>query len=311
MRCPPRYLPHPSPCMTAIQRTRTLQTAHLACHATILKQLGMLHVGLKIATCHAGGYISVPAKIGKAAPSTPAFLAAASATPEAHQPDQQDVHLQAEEQPSMQPEASSGTLDFTAPVQGREQSSAVEGRPWAQAFLVEERHVITEPLHPGSCEKALHASSEASLYRHRLLDERLNSNSLSGIAEQQRLPPGGSVLAQLQQDSQGDLAAALRATAACTPLPSWPGDGRLHSLRLDPAGEVAAASDSAGIDMIPDTVQKQDAAFPDRAEGAHELYSSSKKQTPALRRSFIPDSLDDNEYHLQPPSALKGLRDMR
>ena len=253
----------------------------------------------------------MPAKIGKEARSRPAFLAAASARPEPLQPDQQDTDLRAEQQPSMQPEASSGTLDFTAPMQGIEQSSPVQGRPWAQAFFLEERHVITEPLPPGAHEAALHASSEASLYRHRLLDEHHNSNSLSGMAEQHRLPPGGHMLEQLQQDSEGDLAAALKGTAAGTPLPSWQGNSRLHSLHLDPAGEAAAASDSAGIDMIPDTVQKQDAGFLDRAEVAHEIYSSSKKHTPALRRNFIPDSLDDSDFHLQPSSALKGLRDMR
>ena len=252
----------------------------------------------------------MPAKIGKEAHSRPAFLAGASATPEAHQPDQQAGHLHAEEQPPVQPEVSSGTLDFAAPVQQREQGSAVQGRPWAQAFLVEERHVITEPLHSGTHEEALHASSEASLYRHRLLEETHNSNSLSGIAEQQRLPTGGHVLEQLQQDSEGDLEAALKAPAR-TPLASWQRDSRLHSLHLDPLGEVAAASDSAGLDMIPDTVQKQGAAVDDRLRGDHELFSSSKKQTPALRRTFIPDSLDDNDYHLQPSSALKGLRDIR
>ena len=255
--------------------------------------------------------ISMPAKIGKTAASMPARLAAASAMPEARQPEQQDARQRAEEQPSLQLECSSSTLDFTAPMHGREQSRAVEGRPWAEAFFVEERHVITEPLHPGMHEDALQASSEASLHQQHILEEPCSSNSLSAMEEQRRLPGGRHVLDQLEQDSEGDLPAALKAAAACTPVASWQRAGELQPLHLDAAGALAAASDPAGPDVIPDTVQKQDAALHERPEGGHEVHSSSKRQDPASGHHRIPDSLDDNDYHLQPPSAVKGLRDIR
>ena len=251
----------------------------------------------------------MPAKIGRAARGRPACIAAPSALLEAHQPSQQNARPHAEEQPSPQPESSLGTLDFTVPMHRREHSSAAEDRPWAQALYVEERHVISEPLLPGTDEGALHASPEVLLYRQQLLEEPQSSNSLSGVEEQGKLPPGRQVLDQLQQDSQGDLAAALKATGAYTPQVSWQGASRFDPLHLDLASGVGAASDSAGPDVIPDTVQKQDAAFGDRPEGAHEVHSSSKKQDP--RFNYIPDSLDKEDYHLQPSSAPKGLRNMR
>ena len=218
----------------------------------------------------------------------------------------------AEEQPPTQPESSLGTLDFTVPMHRREHSSAVQDRPWGQALFVEERHVVTEPLLPGTDQDIPHASPEAWLHKQQQLQEEWHgSNSLSGMDERGRHPPGEQVLDQLQQDCQGDLAASLKATVAHTPQVSWQGYGKLNPLPLDLASGVGAASDSAGPEVIPDTVQKQDAASDDRPEGAHELHSSGKKQDPRFRRNFIPDSLDKNDYHLQPSSAQRGLQDMR
>src|SRR4051812_22035283 len=85
--------------------------------------------------CSAGGHVSMPAKIGKAAISMPARLAATSAMPEAQQLKQQDAWQDAGEQPSLQLESSTGTLDITAPLHGREQSRASEGWPWVEAFF--------------------------------------------------------------------------------------------------------------------------------------------------------------------------------
>lgn len=253
----------------------------------------------------------MPAKKGKAAMSMPARLAATSAMPEAQQPKEQDAQQDAGEQPSLQVESSTGTLDFTATLHRREQSRASEDRPWVEAFFVEERHVITEPLHLRMHEDALHASSEASLYIQRSVEAPCSSNSLSAMDDQERHLPRRHVLDQLEQDSEEDLAAALKATAACTPLASWQRVGGRYPVHLDVASGVAAAPDSAGLDVIPDTVQTQDAALDERSMGGHELHSSSKRQDAGSGRHCIPDSLDDSDHHLQLPSAMKGLQDMR
>ena len=145
-----------------------------------------------------GGHISVPARIGKTAPSRAQSLAAMPAVPDQQQRALQDAIPLAEQQHSLQPESSTGTLDCTTPMHGKVQSGAAVDQPW-QAFVVEERHVITEPLH---------ASSETSMFRHHISEEHHNSNSMSGMDGHERSSAGKHVLDQLQRDSQEDLAAA-------------------------------------------------------------------------------------------------------
>ncbi len=254
-----------------------------------------------------GGHISVPAKIGKPAPSMAHSLAAMPAVPNQQQRAPQDATPLAEQQHSLQPESSTGTLDCTTPMHGRVQNGAAVVKPW-QAFVVEERHVITEPLH---------ASSETSMFRHHLSTELHdnNSNTMSGMDGHQRSSADEHVLDQLQRDSQEDLAAALKSAAANQhAAQSLPASQRSHHIDLhglESACNAVVASDSAGLDMIPDTVQKQDTSFHYRSERLHEPRSSSKREGLRSQRTFVPDSLDDEDYHLQPSSALKGLQQIR
>ena len=254
----------------------------------------------------AGGPISMPAKIGKSAPGRTANPAATPDLSWQRRPAHVHEHPAAEsdvaKQPHGQAEGSTGTLDCTTPHGAIQHCSAAADRPWAHAFFVEERHVITEPLPHDFCVEGQDGKLASASSRWKASGP---SDSQHGMPEaHSRLASLSSkrLTAELQESSEQSLSAALR-QAAC-------GERAAHAvhprgLQHAPDTHEDVQPDSAGPDMVPDTIQKQQAVADD---GALLPGSSSKQEAHRALRGFVPDSLEEDSYHVQ---RLLGSGDMQ
>ena len=254
----------------------------------------------------AGGPISMPTKIGQSAPGRAATLAV---TPDLSW-QQRPVHVHGHhaadsdvaEQPNGQPETSTGTLDCTTPQGAIQHCSAAAARPSAYAFFAEERLIITEPLQYSSCLDGQHGSLASASGRR---DASGPSDSQHSMPEADRRLAGldsKRPTNELQESSEQSLSAALQQAAKAE-----------NAARAEHPGELQHASDthenlqpdSAGPDVVPDTIQKQQ----DVTEvGCVLPGSSSKQEVHRALRGFVPDSLEDDSYHAQ---QLLGLDSMQ
>ena len=248
----------------------------------------------------------MPTKIGKSAPGRTASLAV---TPDVswqqrpvHVHEQHAADSDVAEQPDGQPEALTGTLDCTTPQGASQYCSAAADRPWAHAFFVEERHIITEPLQYGSCPEGQHGRLASASGRVEPLGL---SDSQHGMPEaDSRLASLGSkrLTDELRESSEQSLSAALRQAA-----------GSKRAARAEHSGELQHALDThedmqpdpAGPEMVPDTVQKEQDMADD---GCLLPGSSSKQQAHRVLRGFVPDSLEDDSYHAQQSLGLDSLQ---
>ena len=246
----------------------------------------------------------MPTKIGKSAPSRVSDLASTPDLPWQQRPvhERHAADSDVAKQPDGQVETSTGTLDCTTP-QGAEQGcSAAMDRPWAHAFFVEERHVITEPLLYGSCPEGQHGRLASASGRVEAL----------GLSDRQHgMPDADSRLAsfgskrladELRESSEQSLSAALRQAAGSERAARAEHPGELQHA-LDTHEDVQP--DSAGPDMVPDTVQKQQDVAED---GCLLPGSSSKQKAHRALRGFVPDSLEDDSYHAQQLSGLDNMQ---
>ena len=246
----------------------------------------------------------MPTKIGKSAPSRTANLAG---TPDLSW-QQQPVHERhaagsdAAEQPNGQAETSTGTLDCTTPQGAKQGCSAAMDRPWAHAFFVEERHIITEPLQYDSCPEGQHGRLASASGRVEPLGL---SDSQHGMPEaDSRLASLGSkrLTDELLESSEQSLSAAL-----------WQAAGGKRAARAEHPGQLQHAldthedvqPDSAGPEMVPDTVQKEQDMADD---GCLLPGSSSRQQAHRALRGFVPDSLEDDSYHAQQSLGLANMQ---
>ena len=248
----------------------------------------------------------MPTKIGKSAPGRTASLAV---TPDlswqqrpVHVHEQHAADSDVAEQPDGQPEASTGTLDCTTPQGAIQHCSAAADRPWAHAFFVEERHIITEPLQYGSCPEGQHGRLASASGRVEPLGL---SDSQHGMPEaDSRLASLGSkrLTDELRESSEQSLSAALRQAADSKRAARAEHPGELQHA-LDTHEDVQP--DSAGPEMVPDTVQKEQDMADD---GCLLPGSSSKQQAHRALRGFVPDSLEDDSYHAQQSWGLDNLQ---
>lgn len=235
----------------------------------------------------------MPARIGNSAP------AKARAEQQEARPSAPAAAMQRQRHPPAQPETSTGTLDCTTPLHTTAtHSSAAPGRPWMQAVFVEERHIFTEPVPHVAWEAGLHASSAAA-GRHYPSDGLVDRNAPA-------LSPRADWCAdQLQDQSQEGLGAALQRAAgaehAAEPGPACPRHPAPGHHGIGAACEEDDFSGSAGLDVIPDTVQKhqEDFATDLSEDRAHLACSSSVKKALRGLRTFVPDCLEDYDYHLE------------
>ena len=247
----------------------------------------------------------MPTKIGKSAPGRTASLAV---TPDVSW-QQRSVHVHEQhaadsdvaEQPDGQAEASTGTLDCTTPQGASQHCSAAADRPWAHAFFVEERHIITEPLRYGSCPEGQHGRLASASGRVEPLGL---SDSQHGMPEAySRLASLGSkcLADELRESSEQSLGAALRQAGGERAAQAE----HLGKLQHAPHTYEDVQPDSAGPNMVPDTIQKQQ----DVAEDGCPLPgSSSKQKAHRALRGFVPDSLEDDSYHAQQLLGLDNLQ---
>lgn len=238
----------------------------------------------------------MPAKIGKPGPSRAAPHAAEASAVHPQQPDQHEgASVAVQQQQAVQSESSTGTLDCRTPLQTGRHHGAAAARPWLQALVLEERHVFTEPLARGARDDPAHASSGAFQYR-RCDSEGLHSR---GSVWDRTGSARGCLADQLQRDSQGDLEAALQSATngelAARDAPPWLGDIDPDPRRGGPALSTCDQSDSAGLDIVHDTVQKQEPDISETpADRLHLPVSRSKAEALKALRSFVPDSLDED-----------------
>ena len=191
----------------------------------------------------AGGPISMPTKIGKSAPGRTASLAV---TPDVswqqrpvHVHEQHAADSDVAEQPDGQPEALTGTLDCTTPQGASQYCSAAADRPWAHAFFVEERHIITEPLQYGSCPEGQHGRLASASGRVEPLGL---SDSQHGMPEaDSRLASLGSkrLTDELRESSEQSLSAALRQAAGSKRAARAEHSGELQHAFRHPRGYAA------------------------------------------------------------------------